>query len=158
MGKNIGRYRESRPEYSHPPVLGDWERQQDRRNALWVLGIIISLFLVGWLFLNWMSSYNRFDIPFNDLTFLTLSTTHELPAMQTTSHLIRVVGIWESVDTLQMPALRRCTESQSQDHQDSDHFLPRLHSVSLLNSSPYRRSPTRSTRPHVVESRNHSSI
>jgi hypothetical protein len=52
MVKNIGRYRESRPEYPHPPVLGDWQRQQDRRNALWVLGIIISLFLLGWLLLK----------------------------------------------------------------------------------------------------------
>jgi len=52
MVKNIGRYRQSRPEYPGQPVLGDWQRQQDRRNALWVLGIIISLFLLGWLLLK----------------------------------------------------------------------------------------------------------
>jgi len=52
MVKNIGRYHESKPEYPRPPVLGDWQRQQDRRNALWVLGIIISLFLLGWWLLK----------------------------------------------------------------------------------------------------------
>jgi hypothetical protein len=54
MAKIILRIERSRPEYPHPPVLGDWQREQDRRSAIWVLGIIIALFLLGWLFIKWM--------------------------------------------------------------------------------------------------------
>lgn len=68
------------------------------------------------------------------------------------------MGVWKAMDTLQMSALRRCAESQSQDHQDGDYFLPRLPSLILLNSSRCRRSPTRSTHPNVIGSWNHSSI
>jgi hypothetical protein len=52
IAKIVLSFGRSRPEYPRPPVLGDWQREQDRRSALWVLGIIISLFLLGWLLLK----------------------------------------------------------------------------------------------------------
>jgi hypothetical protein len=52
IAKIVVSFGRSRPEFPRPPVLGDWQREQDRRSALWVLGIIISLALLGWLLLK----------------------------------------------------------------------------------------------------------
>ena len=54
IARNIVVWGRSRPDFPRPPVLGDYQREQDRRSAIWVAGIIITLVLLGWLFMKWI--------------------------------------------------------------------------------------------------------